>query len=728
MTSIKHAVFRGGLLLAPFVACAAESDPLLEEVVVTAQKRIERLQEVPVPVTVISGAGLVDNNQLRLQDFYTKIPGFNFVLSGSDRAIPAVAIRGVTTGGTATPTVGFVIDDVPSGASTVNAGPYVPHVDPTDLASIEVLRGPQGTLYGASSLGGLVKYVTIDPSTDALRGRVEAGLLSVKSGSDLGYNLRGSINVPLGDTFAIRASGFEGSDPGYVDNVATGQHDLNETERRGGRLAASWQLSDSVSLKINALHQSTEQLGSGSVSLEPGLGELQQRRLRGTGVFDQQTQLGSAILNAAIGSATLTSLSGYSVKEDLSVLDASSIAFLSGFAQSRHGVPSVQLPEKSTTRKFSQELRLSLPVAARIDWLFGGFYTQEKVKVRGGDEAVNPTTGGVVGRFYDIDVATRYEEYAAFTNLTFRATERFDIQFGARVSEEEQTFSSVLSGALLGGLVIVTPETSSDGGALTYLVTPRFRVSPDLVLYARLASGYRAGGPNVSCAPTNTIPCQYDADETKNYEVGVKGSLADRRLTFDASLYYIDWSNVQLSLTDEVAFLGYNANAGSARSRGVELSLEAKPLSGLTLAGWIAYNDAQLTEDPPANSGAFVASAGDRLPYSSRWSGNFSLQQEFPLGARMTGFVGGSLSYVDDRQGNFPGFFASSTRRETFPAYWQTDIRGGLMRDSWTLNVFLNNVADRRGVLSGGAEKLNPFYYDFIRPRTFGINLTKTFE
>jgi outer membrane receptor protein involved in Fe transport len=728
-----------GMVLAPIIVCAAEgtaapdsedqrrSDAPLEEIIVTAQKRIERLLDVPVPVSVISGETLVVENQLRLQDFYTKIPGFSFVLSGSDRAVPAVAIRGVTTGGNATPTVGFVVDDVPYGASTVNAGSYVPHIDPSDLARIEVLRGPQGTLYGASSLGGLVKYVTVDPSTDAFSGQVEGGLLSVKGGSDLGYNVRAAVNVPITDSFALRASGFDGRDPGYVDNVATGEWDVNQQDRRGGRLSALWQPSESLSLKVNALYQDTESRGSSSVSLEPGIGELQQRRLRGTGVYDQEAKVGSAILNARIGSATLTALTGYSVKENLSTLDASSIAFFSTFAQGLYGVAGVQLPEKSTTRKFSQELRVALPITSRIDWLLGGFYTEERIKVLGGDEAVDPANGAIVGRFYNIDVPTRYEEYAAFTNLTVRMTDRFDIQIGGRASEDRQTFSSVLSGALLGGLTLVTPDTRSQGNALTYLVTPRFKVSPDLVLYARLASGYRPGGPNASCNPTNTIPCDFDADETQNYELGVKADLFDRRLTFDASVYYIQWRDIQLSLTDENLFLGYNANAGRAKSQGVELSVDTRPLAGLRLSAWVAYNDAKLTEDPPAGVGAFVASSGDRLPFSGRFSGNVSLDEEFLVGAHTTGFIGATVSYVDDRPGNFPGFFATSTQRQIFPAYWQTDLRGGLRRDSWALNVFINNVADRRGVLSGGTEKLNPFYFDFIQPRTVGMSLVRSF-
>ena len=191
----------------------------LSEIIVTAQKREERIQDVPVSVTALKADDLLDRNQLRFEDFYVNAPGLSVApdqLEGTAR----LAIRGLTTGGLSNPTVGVVVDDVPYGSSTgIGSGYVVPNIDPTDLERIEILRGPQGTLYGASSMGGLVKYVTVDPSTDGLSGRFESDVDSVKNGEGLGYGVRGSVNVPLSDVFAIRVSGFDRRDPGYIDKI-----------------------------------------------------------------------------------------------------------------------------------------------------------------------------------------------------------------------------------------------------------------------------------------------------------------------------------------------------------------------------------------------------------------------------------------------------------------------------------------------------------------------------
>jgi outer membrane receptor protein involved in Fe transport len=174
----------------------------LEEVIVTAQKRSERLQDVPVPVTAIGANTLVDTNQMRLEEYYSQIPGLTLTV-GDGRGVPMISIRGITSGYT-NPTVGVVVDGTPYGASTNLAlGALVPDIDPSELARVEVLRGPQGALYGASSMGGLLNYVTIEPSTDRASGRVQAGTSSVYDGDQLGYNLSAAVNVPLSDTFAV---------------------------------------------------------------------------------------------------------------------------------------------------------------------------------------------------------------------------------------------------------------------------------------------------------------------------------------------------------------------------------------------------------------------------------------------------------------------------------------------------------------------------------------------
>jgi iron complex outermembrane recepter protein len=709
-------------------ADAAGDSASLEEIVVTAQKRIERLQDVPVPVSAIQADNLINSNQVRLQDYYTRIPGLSAVPINAAGGAPRLTIRGVTTGGFTRPNVDIVVDEVTY--SSAVTGAYAPDIDPGDLSRIEVLRGPQGTLYGASSIGGLVKYVTVDPSTNAISGRIQAGALGTYRGDDPGYNFRGSVNVPLGDTFAVRASGFTRREPGYIDNPVLNIEDLNRSDTDGGRISALWLPADDLSLRLSALLQDTERLGADAVHRVPGLADLEQNSPPGTGTYGRESRVFSATLKAGLGNTDLTSATAYSIDESSRNESLPSFATRS---QAQFQVAGTSVPLEQRDRKLTQEVRLSGPIGNRFDWLVGGFYTRERSAVHQQILAVDAATGVPAGTWVTLDQKGTFAEYAAFANLTVHFTDRFDVQIGGRGSENEQTLSSISVGpyntvVLMGpSLTVITPEVDSKDDALTYLVTPRFKLSPDLMLYARLASGYRPGGPNTACGALRGLgladACEFDADETQNYEIGIKGSLFDRALSFDASLYYIDWEDIQINLFAVQAAAGYIENAGRARSRGVELSVDLEPAQGLTIAAWVAWNDATLTESFPPTSITARGTAGDRLPYSPRFSGNFAIDQTFSLTGRLTGAVGGAVSYVGERRGDFWAL----PQRQIYPAYAQVDLHSALSYDSWTVNLYVNNVTDRRALIGGGLGATIPFAFNYILPRTAGISLVKAF-
>ncbi len=269
------------------------------------------------------------------------------------------------------------------------------------------------------------------------------------------------------------------------------------------------------------------------------------------------------------------------------------------------------------------------------------------------------------------------------------------------------------------------PRADYKANAFTYLLTPRFKVSENLMVYARAASGYRPGHPNSGAANLD-LPPGVGADRTENYEIGAKGELLNRALGFDASLYRINWKDIQYLSFDPTTGAGYLANGNRAKSQGLELSLDAKPVKGLTLNAWITLNEAVLTEPFPPT--AFVnVKSGDRLPYGSRFSGNFSADQEFALGGGVMGYAGGSVSYVGERQGDFPNIFAPTAARQILPAFAQTDLRAGASYGKWTANLFVNNVADKRGLLRGGIATVYPYAFNYIRPRTVGLSVERAF-
>jgi iron complex outermembrane recepter protein len=728
-----------GLALAPVCAFAEQvpasgttnTSTELQEVVVTAQKRTERLQDVPVPVTAVTGDSLLEQNQLRAQDFFSSIPGLNLqYVNGRSN----LAIRGITTGpATGNPVVGYTVDDVPFGSSSGLGGLFgiAPDLDPSDLARIEVLRGPQGTLYGASSIGGLVKYVTVDPSTDHLSGTVAADALSVYAGHGPGYNVRGSINIPMGETLAVRASAFTREDPGYIDNVVTGQRGVNKGEVVGARLSALWRPSEALSVKLSALYQDFKSFGASDVDVR--LGDLLQSNQFGTGPSEAKNQVYSAIVTDKIGHSELTSVSSYTGSSNYDTLDYSA-AGLNLLWPSVYPVgvdpTATVLRQDYTTRKITQEVRITTPILERLDWLVGGFYTHERTPYRITTYATNPSDGTVIGLPILWRDASIFSEYAAFTDLTARFTDQFNVQLGARWSTNTQTlhhhewtFAEPVNG-------VASNPTSKDH-AVTYLFTPQYKLSPEHMVYARIATGYRPGGPNSACGNQEqgfNVPCKFLSDKTTNYELGAKGDFLSRTLSYDISVYDIDWKDLQVTQVSPEGTFNYNANASRARSRGIELSFESRPFDGLTLTFWSAWTDAQLRQGFSQQVSVYGA-AGDRLPYSARFSGRFSVDEEMPLSGAQA-FAGTAISYIGNRIGEFVPTAEEVPLRQYYPAYAQADLHAGIKTEAWRVSLFIRNVTDRRGVTGGGYNNqtnFNPYWLNYIQPRTIGVSLERTF-
>jgi iron complex outermembrane recepter protein len=717
---------------------AKSAPPTLMEVIVTAQKREERLQDVPIPVTALSGDTLAENNQTKIEDFYTKIPGLS--ISPGVFTFQNISIRGISTGSTTSAsTVGIMVDDVPYGSAQHL---FIPDIDPGDLARIEVLRGPQGTLYGASSMGGLIKFVTTEPSSSGVSGRLEAGTDTVYNGAQPGYSFRGSVNLPLNDVLAVRVSGFTRLDPGYIDNPVTGQNGINEDRANGGHIALLWHPSGDLSLNLSALYQQTRGTGTSDSNLDtngyvgpPLSGHLQQNYVPGVGPYEREAQAYSAVFKDKIGAVDLVSVTGYNVYavrdsfDDTNALGSLTQFGVPGTAFTGFGVPGTPIFDFQKTSKLSEELRLSSSIGPHFDWLLGGFYTHEFSPASQTVLAENPTTGAIAGQFLYTPFPSTYQEYAAFADLTYHITDRFDVQVGGRESKIHQTFNETYFGVYdvcctpTGVSPYTQPPENAKSSPFTYLLTPRLRLSNDLMLYARAASGYRPGGPN---AAGLGVPAAYQPDKTKDYEVGAKGDLLDHEISFDASVYYIDWKNIQLGLTNPSTGIEYTGNASAAKSEGVELSTEIHPVTGLTIAAWVDYTDAELTEPlpyAPPGSGLPYGPAGSRLPDSARWTGNVSLDQDFRLPGKVMGFAGGSLSYVGARQ----DVFTATPEREYLPPYARLDLRGGVKYDLWTVNLYVNNVTNRDGLISGGLGNGVPYSFWYIQPRTVGLSLVRTF-
>jgi iron complex outermembrane recepter protein len=726
-------------------ASSPSSSPTgLQEVVVTAQKREERLQDVPIPVSVVDTSSLTTNNQVKLTDFYSQVPGLS--IAPSTMSSQTIAIRGLTTGAVGSgppnpaPIVAITVDGVPFGGSG-GGDQLVPDFDPGDLARVEVLRGPQGTLYGASSVGGLVNFVTIDPSTAGVSGRLEAGADSVQNGSELGYTFRGSVNVPLSSDLAVRVSAFTREDPGYIDNPVLGLKGVNEDRASGGRIAALWQPSDAFSLKFSALYQTITGHNTSDETPDPPsffgvgqLGDLQQFYIRAVNTygFDRTVQAYSLQLNWKIGAADLVALTGYN---RYSVDDSFDLSLaLHSFSEQYFGTPGNQIINTIGLDRLTQEIRLSAPLGQKFDGLLGVFYSHEDDYWKWQYVASDPLTGvqmGDWGTYNPYQAPIVYNEFAVFGALTYHITDRFDVQIGGRESWLRNIVDTATATGLLATVIYGAPTTPYNFPAttvtennFTYLLTPRFKISPDFMVYARLASGYRPGGVNIGIL---NVPEEYKADKSENYELGAKAEFLDHTLSVDGSVYYIDWTDIQLPLIYPVNGSTYVGNAAGAKSQGVELSVQSNPVTGLKLAAWVTWIDAVLTQTVPGAgiAGEIYGFSGARLPNTPRFSGNLSADYNFPLGSDdLRGFVGGALSYVGDR---LDAFSSVSPERTDLPAYAKLDLHVGTTHNSWTANIYVNNVANERGLISGGIGNQLPYSFYYIQPRTVGVSVQKTF-
>lgn len=719
------------------------------EIIVTAQKREERLKDVPVPVTAVTADALLDQNLTKAQDFFSSVPGVNLQFQ-NNRA--QLGIRGITTGpASGNPVVGFTIDDVPYGSSTGQGGLFgsAPDLDPSELARVEVLRGPQGTLYGAASIGGLVKYVTVDPDLKEFGGSVAGGVSQIRSGGQsLGYNARGALNVPLGETVAVRASVFTRKEPGYIDNVRTGEKNVNSSRVSGGRVSALWKPSDSFSLKLGALYQVRDIFGSSNVDTTTGSFYKQTDQI-GSGRSRTDTQMYTALINADLGGVKLTSVSAYSRATNYDFLDFTASPLVTStpiFPTLFPGISPIGdiFRQGYSVKKFSHETRLAGSLGDNVDWIVGGFYTHEDGKYDLDNYAIDSVTGTSLG--IPIDDGTgpqrgtiivwrdkiKYKEYAAFANVDVRLSEQFDIQFGGRYSHNDQSmfhhdwfqfdpypnppFESI-------------NPTKASGSAFTYQISPRFKPTPDHMIYARVASGYRPGATNPICGPLalpTVVPCQFKPDETVNYELGAKGDLIEKVLSYDVSLFDIEWKDIQI--VQVLNFYTFNGNAGKARSRGFEIALEARPVDGLTLKAWWSHVDAKLRQEfADAN---FFAAKGDRLPFSSKNSGRFSFDYEAPVSDDATASIGASATYVGNRRGEFVPAQMLAPLRASYPGYVQFDVNAGLRFDNWNVNVFVQNLTNKHGVIGGGFNNQTSFnanWFNYAQPRTVGMNVEYSF-
>jgi len=726
-----------------------------EEVVVTAQKRTEAIADIPASVTVVPEQLLEQQRVDDFKDLLPLVPGLSLTETrpGSTR----VTLRGVNTGGVAS-TIGIYFDDVPFGSSTglangsISAGDF----DTFDVARVEVLRGPQGTLYGASSLGGVLKFVPNRPRHDRFEARLLGSAETVDNG-DPGYSLTGMANVPLGAKAAVRASGFYRSDSGFIDSIGNNPvpslatpgvnviggtrvaNGLNALDRFGGRLAVLVEPSKRFSVTVGAQIQDIDTDASSVVDADPrSLEPLNPTPVQSSyqkEFNDTKYRVYNGTVDGDLGPARLQSVTSYGTFETDFQSDLAIATNLTGgpplsalvtqlFGNARTRPLSAVLPQTTSTDKFTQELRLVSAKSKAFDWLVGGYYTNEDSAIKQKITAVEAGTDDVatgIPILADVALDSTYEEIAGFANATWHATPRFDLALGGRLSHNKQVASQRSDGPLAGGPAQFDDVKSSES-PFTFSFAPRFEIGKSSSIYGRVATGFRPGGPNVlpPAAPAS-VPRTYDSDRLTSYEIGLKagGRPADK-FSLDLAGYYLDWEDIQLFLI--VNNFGINGNGGTAASKGFEIAASAFPTSGLTLSVNAAYTDAKLTQDTSASVGG---KDGDPLPYVPDWSFGLNADYEWTVKSRTRTYVGGSLGYTGERPVAFNNRAADGSIRRA-DSYVSLNLRAGAYHGRWSVELYGKNLTNDLGVTSIGTAGPLPngaLGLSLTRPRTIGLSV-----
>ncbi|MGH8116459.1 MAG: TonB-dependent receptor [Rhodanobacteraceae bacterium] len=723
----------------------------LPTIIVTATKRSENLQKVPMPISVLSFHQIHREHLQDFMDYAAAIPGLNVV--SSQPGLTELSIRGIASGSEQpAASVGVYIDDTPFGSSSVFAvgSELTPDLDPADLERIEVLRGPQGTLYGAGALGGVIRFITIPPNSESYSGRLQVGATSVDGGST-GFGVHGMVNLPLvTDKLAIRANAYDETDPGFIGDAGLGQTNVNKSKTKGGRVSLLWTPTTTTSLRVTALAQNLIDDGAPVVALDPTTlrpiyGDLQQRMAAGTGIFDARYRLWSAAFKTDFGWAHFVSDTSYGTLNAATFGDETPLLFLGDQANGRpYGTVEY---EPITLTKWTQEFRLESPKSQTVTWVGGLFWTHE---IAGAMQDIYPSdyfSGTPLPSPLGIPIGgdsqpSTYNDYAAYGNLTWHITHRFDVEAGLRYSYDRQHYTEVGYGLLFGGIppTTILDKHSSDDST-TFSLTPAFHINDNNMVYVRVASGFLPGGPNVLTVNVPGVSRTFSPTKLTDYEVGLKSTSLDDRLGVDLSAYYIDWTKIPLTtFFDDFTFLG---NGGQAKSTGMEATIAFIPVTGLHLSADASYNDATLTKDAPFPSNG---KRGDPLPYAPRVTLSFNGDYDFALGGGWHAYVGASYRYIGRRSTDFA--FSDPTHTlpplpssPTIPGYGTFNLRAGVHYDQWSIDAYVKNLTNQRGIVLAStfqnfvpvAGALNPVTgqvednASIITPRLFGISVSRTF-
>jgi iron complex outermembrane receptor protein len=723
-------------------AASSDSGAQVQQVVVTAEKRSESVQKVPLAISAIGGDQLVKNGADSFEDIALLAPSVTFENNGSSE--DKVIMRGITAGAffeAQTAATGYYIDDIPLTSSFTSGGTDLKLYD---INRVEVLRGPQGTLYGAGAMGGAIRVITNAPNLSDFEGEAEV------TGSDTAgragnFDANGMLNVPLvSDQLALRSVVTYRDDGGYINDPLTGQKGTNASYVFGARSALEWQPSDALTVTLTGIYQKDKFDGisamDANLNHQPIYGDLNQYTLYPEPATSM-TAVGNLAIKYNMPWATLESSTSYSHNStDFSEDDSLAVGVLlpgsPGYISS--------LPDRDNS--FVQEVRLVSASTTPFKWIVGAYYQNDDLVVYRSD-MFNPTSLlGSLGYIpLNYHTQTKRQTYAVYGEATYQFWSKWEATVGLRYSYVPTSYDAAIYGLLISPYV--TPATAINPGvakATSQDVSPKFEITYHIndqsMICVEAAKGFRPGSPNSAIPGT---PAVLQPDYLWDYEVGAKSAWFDGRLTADGSIYYIDWTNIQVvastpatSVPPTPPNIPYLGNIGSAVSKGAELELQARPTEALALTLSGAYTDATYT----ASNAQIGITDGERIPGVPQFSGSIGADYHWSFTDKILGFAHFDVRYEADK----PNGLASTDKGVYIPAYTLGNLRvGANFPGATTVTLFADNLWDTRDISeivtsdicltqATCPSPLNPNAPAKLRevigqPRTVGITVAKKF-